>query len=102
MNVIEVRKPLKMVGHQFIPTTEYEHRQIEQAEDERIIKTGKFNFRKTSTTGLFTPTIKKGGTRPPAGINSMSRLLIMSEPNNKRGGIGNAAMGGVFKSIYLA
>jgi|LauGreDrversion4_2_1035121.scaffolds.fasta_scaffold236739_1 hypothetical protein len=32
----------------------------------------------------------------------MARLLLVSEQNsNKRGGIGNAAMGGVFKSIYL-
>jgi hypothetical protein len=32
----------------------------------------------------------------------MARLLLVSEQNStKRGGIGNAAMGGVFKSIYL-
>jgi len=32
----------------------------------------------------------------------MARLLLMSDPKNAKGGIGNAAMGGVFKSIYLA
>jgi hypothetical protein len=33
----------------------------------------------------------------------MSRLILLAQqPNAKKGGIGNAAMGGVFNSIYLA
>jgi hypothetical protein len=33
----------------------------------------------------------------------MAKLLLMSEQaSSKRGGVGNAAMGGVFKSVYLA
>lgn len=67
------------------------------------MKTGNYRHVSSLKLGGIEPTIKKGGTRPPPEANPMSRLLLLSEPaGSKRGGIGNAAMGGVFKSIYLA
>lgn len=58
----------------------------------------------TSADGV--PLIKKGATRPPKDYQSSMTSLLLSgvtdTSSKKKVGIGNAAMGGVFKSIYLA
>ena len=47
--------------------------------------------------------INKGATKPPPNYNAWANLLgSQSNGNNQKTGIGNVAMGGTFKSIYLA
>lgn len=60
--------------------------------------------KKNSSKITANVTIKTGGTRPPPNTNSMASLLLtpFSSSGNPKAGIGNAVMGGKFKSIYLA
>ena len=96
-----------MQNDRFVPTTDYDRQQLRTAMKEQNILLGK-TIQGDGTHGTEgVPLIKKGGTRPPKDQqNSMASLLLGgvtdSSSKNKKSGVGNAAMGGVFKSIYLA
>ena len=84
-----------------MPTTEDDRERLNEAKNERAVMHGKPLTKNESSV----PLIKKGATRPPKDQNPWASLLMRSateERGSKKGGIGNAVMGGVFKSIYLS
>ena len=103
---IEVIRKLETVNNVFQPTNEFDLEQINKAIRERqsrttIFKPSDLAKRTSNQTNKVSAPINKGATKPPQNYNAWANLLTNSSANQKSG-IGNVAMGGTFKSIYLA